>query len=507
MLKNTAFLFVILLFLYACQGNKGPDSLIQEPTPPVDTVNTINGQQAKLVNEYLTTLEKDSGFAGAVLIMRNDSLLLCKGYGLANRETALPFTPKTPVSMGSITKHFTAVAILKLYAQQKLMLNDPLSKFFPEVTADKKDITIHQLLTHSSGFHEFVQEDGGDFEKTESDAFLKRAFKEPLAYKPGTKAVYTNVGMSLLGIIIEKISGTTYENFLEQWLFKPAGIGIGYYPDTNLAAVGYDGEKRWGTLMERYTNVGGGPYWNLKANGGLYASIEDMYRWNQQLLKGKIMPDSLVKLMYTPHIAEDGTGGLFSFGYGCSLSKSRRNTRVIDNGGSNGIYFARWVRLPEEKVVMYVATTNSHVNANMVLPNISQLFFEGHVSQNVMREVNSSFESRGAEVLYMIMIEKGEDYFTQNAFNALRAEDLPTDDDMFFLEAGQRLISEKKWNAALALYLLYTKSFPQIVVAWNDLGEVYLNMNEKEKARDCFKKTLKIKPDNARAKRLLEAIN
>lgn len=116
----------------------------------------------------------------------------------------------------------------------------------------------------------------------------------------------------------------------------------------------------------------------------------------------------------------------------------------------------------------------------------------------------NSFESKGAEVLYRLITEKGETYFTQHAFDELEKQGLSTSDDLFFLEAGQRLISEKKFQAALVLYQLFTSEFSHTVIAWNDLGQVYLELKETEKARTCFEKALQLQPDNARAKRMLE---
>jgi len=116
----------------------------------------------------------------------------------------------------------------------------------------------------------------------------------------------------------------------------------------------------------------------------------------------------------------------------------------------------------------------------------------------------NTFESKGAEILYHLALDKGEAYFTQHVFDTLQKAGLSTSDDLFFLEAGQRLISEKKFAPALALYQLFTREFPNNVIAWNDLGEIYLEMKAIEKARLCFEQALKIQPENERAKRMLE---
>ena len=183
----------------------------------------VAGDTCQKIDEYLTQLEKEKNFSGGLLIIKNGSKIFCKGYGWADKDSKIPFTTNTLASMGSITKAYTAAAIMKLIEQKKMSVDDHLKKFFPNIPADKADITIHQLLTHSSGFHEFLKNDGGDYEKSETTGFLKKAFSEPLAFKPGEKAVYTNVGMSILAIIIEQISGLDYEQYLKKNLFEPIG--------------------------------------------------------------------------------------------------------------------------------------------------------------------------------------------------------------------------------------------------------------------------------------------
>lgn len=503
--------FCFVLSIYSCTDQSGEtqnDSTVKAGETIVKDPDILVGDKALLIDSHLRKLEKDNKFSGGLFISRNDTLIFCKGYGMANREAKIPFGPSTLACMGSITKNFTAAGILALYRDGKLNLNDKLEKFFKNVPRDKKDITIHQLMTHSAGFHEFLENDGGDYEKLEPEAFLKRAWSEPLSFKPGTKAIYTNVGMSIAAIIIEEVSGKDYETFLKETFFNQYDMSIGYYAndsDSTKLAVGYEGDKTWGTLQERYKKAGGGPYWNLKGNGGLYASLLDMHKWSKIFNAGKAFPDSLIQLMFTPHIAEDGTGGLFNFGYGCVVTKSRRETKMIDNGGSNGIYHARLIRLPEEGLVFYMVTNNNAANTNNILPQVTQLYFDGQISGNSQANLNQ-FEFKGAEFIYKTILEKGAAYFTKNIEKDLKANGFPISDDMLFLEAGQRLIKEKKVNEAVALYELYTNRFPNIIVAWNDLGEVYTMKGDKASAKKCFEQALKLKPDNERAKRMLNEL-
>ncbi len=465
----------------------------------------MSNDTCKLIDGYLTNLANGKNFSGGLLIVKDGKKIFSKGYGWADKERKIPFTPNTLASIGSITKAFTAAAIMKLVEQNKLSLNDKLKKYFPTVPADKADITIHQLLTHSSGFHEFLKQDAGDYEKINTDEFLKRAFAEPLAFTPGQKAVYTNVGFSILGVIIEKVTGLDYEQYLKTNVLEPVGIkNIGYHfpvSENDTIAIGYQNGKMWGTHEQHFEQAGGGPYWNLKANGGLEVSLNEMFLWVNSFTDHTILKESTIQKMFTPHIQEEGNSGKSWFGYGCNITQSRRNTKMISNGGSNGIYFSRIVRLPEEGLVLYMVTNESSVNTNMVLPNVTQLYFQGKIEQDAMT-MQPKFENELSKKIYDIL----EKPTTTNLAAELTKENVNVDDDMVLLEVGRRLMEEQKLDKALLLYKYYTDNFPNIVVAWNDLGDIYLNKNNKDEAIKCYKQALKIRPENPRAKESLDKL-
>lgn len=486
-------LILILMFL-----TTGINLYSQYNNAPV-----IANDTCKTIDNYLSQLEKEKNFSGGLLIVKNGKKIFSKGYGWADKENKIPFTSTTLASMGSITKAFTAAAIMKLVEENKLSLNDPIKKFFPYAPADKANVTIHQLLTHSSGFHEFLQNDGGDYEVIDSDAFIKRAFTEPLAFTPGEKAVYTNVGMSILGIIIEQVSGLDYEAFLQQKLFAPAGIkNIGYHVAHNAGEViahGYQNGKDWGTIPAHIAAAGNQPYWNLKANGGLEISLDDMFLWANAITNNTVLSKASTDKMFTPQILEEGYNDYF--GYGCNIGKTRRNTKLIDNGGSNGIYFARLIRLPDEGLVFYLITNESSINANMVLPNVTQLYFTGQIAQDAT-QMQHQFEDPMSKMIYEIVLKPE----TKDLKEALAKENITVNDDLILLDVGQKLIEEKNTDKALILYKYYTSAFPNIVVAWNDMGDVYLMRGNKEEAKKCYMQALKIRPENARAKESLQRL-
>lgn len=500
-MKKPMLIVAVLLLFSSCSSNKKSDD---DKSSQAST--SLTNDTCKKIDEYLTKLSNEKNFSGGLLIIRDGKKIFSKGYGWADKDLKIPFTSRTLTSMGSITKAFTAAAIMKLCEQGKLTLDDKLKKYFPSIPADKESITIHQLLTHSSGFHEFLKQDGGDYEKIETEAFLKRAFSEPLTFKPGEKAIYTNVGMSILAIIIEKVSGVDYEKYLQANLFDPIGIKkIGYrYPSTkdDTIAIGYQNGNKWGTHQSHFEKAGGGPYWNLKGNGGLEVSLDEMCIWLNSFTNNTVLKKESIEKMFTPHVQEEGYNGQSFFGYGCNISKSRRNTKMIDNGGSNGVYFARIVRLPEEGVIFFMITNESTINTSMVLPNITQLYFLGKIEQDAL-VLNSQFENALSKTVYEI-VNRSPDIKLEEEF--VKAK-IVIEDDMILLEVGQKLMQEDKPLKALNLYKYYTKMFPRIVVAWNDMGDIYLSENNKEEAIKCYKQALNIKPENQRAKESLSKLS
>ena len=168
------------------------------------------------------------GFSGQVLIAENGKILLNQAFGYADKERRIASTPNTAFNIASLTKQFTATAILRLETDGKLKTFDTIGQYLENVPADKSNITIHQLLTHTSGLSR-----GSDGEKnTTRDETVEKILKQSLAAKPGEQFHYSNNGYQLLAAIIEKVSGQTFASYLSEKLFKPSGMSqTGFYQD------------------------------------------------------------------------------------------------------------------------------------------------------------------------------------------------------------------------------------------------------------------------------------
>lgn len=244
------------------------------------------------------------GFSGSLLVAKGGEVILNEGYGFADAQRKVPFTADTAFDIGSITKQFTAAAILKLEMQGKLSVSDPISKWLEGVPDDKKGITLHHLLTHSAGLKNVF---GGDYEEMPRDRLVKAALDSKLLWAPGTRYQYSNAGYSLLATVVELASGKPYEEYLRENLWKSAGMArTGYRLQEKgpLAHGIYREGEDWGTPLDKAW-APDGPWWNLRGNGGVLSTTGDLYKWHQALEGEAILSKEAKAKMFTPHVPED----------------------------------------------------------------------------------------------------------------------------------------------------------------------------------------------------------
>ena len=293
---------------------------LAKPSPP-----SLHELESR-VEEYMTARVKRDHFSGSILIAREGKVLFSKGYGMANLEHDVPNTPQTKYRLGSITKQFTAMAILILQEQGKLNVHDKIKKYLPDAPKAWDEITIEHLLTHTSGIYNY----------TESLEFLKTLpvrvtlkeliakFKDkPLNFKPGEKYSYSNSGYIVLGQIIETASGQNYPSFLKQAIFDPLAMTeTGYDNATSILkhrASGYT--RRLGIVL---TNC---DYVDMSiphAAGALYSTTLDLLKWDQALYTEKLVPRKSLDAMFTPHKDNYGYGWMIDKKFGQTRYRARR---------------------------------------------------------------------------------------------------------------------------------------------------------------------------------------
>ena len=285
-------------------------------------------------------------------------MLVCEGWGLADKETGAGAGCDTVYDVMSMTKQFTAAAILKLQMMGRLRVTDRIGRFLDDVPADKRAITIHQLLTHTAGLVEAV---GDDYERTSRADLISQAMASDLRWPPGTRYLYSNVGYSLLAAIVEVASGDGYEEFMARHLFEPAGMtSTGYVlPDWESVevAVEYDERGRSQGRPFEHPWAADGPYWNLRGNGGLLSSARDMFRWYLALEGDEVLDERAKRELFRPRVRE-GPHADSRYAYGWVVLDTRHGPAQWHNGG-NGWSYGEIVRMPAARGFAFWATNQS----------------------------------------------------------------------------------------------------------------------------------------------------
>lgn len=321
-------------------------------------------------DEYMQAMTQIGKFSGAILIARAGQVLHRAGYDMADREHGVANTPSTKFRLGSITKQFTSMAIMVLEERGKLSSQDLISKHLPYSPDHWKEITIHQLLNHTSGLGNLADIPG--CQQTTAPLSLSvreliETFREtPLEFSAGTQHRYSNSGYFLLGDIIERASGMSYEKFLRDNIFDPlqmADSGYDHY-DTILKnrATGYcrqDGE--W--IRARYLDMSF-PF----SAGALYSTVEDLYRWDQALDAARLISKASLARMITI------TPLLTCYGYGLLMGREHNRRTVGHAGGING-FRANFVRFPDESACVIVLSNSEASDFFGVTKTLAAIMF------------------------------------------------------------------------------------------------------------------------------------
>jgi CubicO group peptidase (beta-lactamase class C family) len=284
----------------------------------------------KRVEAWLDKLNKSGLFNGAALIAQGGKIIWSKGWGMADREKAVPNTPQTIFRVGELTQQFTAAAILLLEQDGKLSVRDSICKYLDDCPEAWKDITIHHLLSHTSGIPDISTAWPGVYEMTHKGATPQQIvalFRDrPLVSLPGTQFVWSGSGFVLAGLIVERVSGQPYGDFVKQRIFEPLGMAHSGYGDPPQGlALGYANAI---TKTPATFNVSA-----LYASGGCYSTAEDLFRWNEGLYNGRLLNETELGKMLASH-ATMGNGD--GSGYGIELYAFAGREWAGSGGGPTG---------------------------------------------------------------------------------------------------------------------------------------------------------------------------
>lgn len=407
------------------------------------------------VDAYMQALVKLDQFSGSILIAREGKVLVSKGYSLANREHGVPNTPKTKFRLGSVTKQFTAMAILILQNQGVVHVQDPVSKLLPNCPDAWERVTIHHLLNHTSGIPEYTTREF--FETTGRsklsvqgvvDLFRNR----PMDFYPGEEYRYSNSGYILLGQIVEVMSGMSYESFASKHIFEPLVMeNTGYDWSSRVLehrAMGY------GHRNNRYVNAEFLDMSLPHAAGALYSTVEDLLLWDSALYTDRLVPkDSLETMfMFTPFLA--------NYGYGVAIRREF-NRQVIGHSGGIPGFVTHLDRYPEDKICIVVLSNLESSTPSKVSRTVAAIVFgeeykipDVRVPLQLEPEVYRLYEGDYRLTAgVVISIRAGDRRLIATAGGGGEGEFFPDSDTVFFQKANDDKITFFKDETGGVTYL------------------------------------------------------
>ena len=349
-----------------------PTSALDAPAPPLAAILSpaSTGQLAPAIldratqmDAYLSGLAKQDAFSGAVLVAYQGHVLVSRGYGLANREQALAATAHTRFRLASVTKPLTAIGVLRLVAQGRVNLDAAICTYFAPCPPAWQPLTVAHLLHHTSGLADYA--DFADFPNFEQlpatpEQVVARFRDLPLTFAPGSLYDYCNSNFLLLSLIIERVTGQPYADYMRAELFAPLGMENTGLDPGDFSPLG--GTRGYASgALDIPLNVS-----NLYGAGNLYSTVEDLYKLTQALDTGSLLPPDLVTQMTTP--------GLGRYGLGWMIEQRGPNRLVYHPGSMSGV--ATWFgRYPDVGLTVIVLSNDYYANVSSIAESLAAQLF------------------------------------------------------------------------------------------------------------------------------------
>ena len=450
--------------------------------------------KAEQIDELLKEYLAYSKFNGSALVAKDGKVIFKKGYGMANMEWDIPNSPNTKHRLGSVTKQFTAMLILQLAAEGKLDLQAPITTYLPEYPKENGDkITTHHLLTHTSGIPNYTS--FPDFFKDVSrdpytpEEFTTKFQDMELEFTPGEKFNYSNSGYFLLGVLIEKLSGKTYEEMLDEKIFFPLGMkesGFDHHSDIlKNRATGYENNGN-GFINSPFLDMSI-PY----AAGSLYATVEDLYLWDQALYTNKLLSQKYMDMYFKPHIPAFGS---FHYAYGWmvgneALGNTTDSIAVITHGGGiNGFNTQISRQLSDKSLIVLLNNTGG-----APLGKITQSIL-GIINDKTYDLPKTPLASKLLEVIETKGIDAGVAYFEKNKDN----KDFDVNENEMN-QTGYQLLGSDKTKEAIQVFKLNVDAYPKSANVYDSYAEALMKSGDNKGAIENYTKAVEMNPGNENA--------
>lgn len=479
-----------LLCLLFCSAHAerpaAPGTGVGEKALPSDA------QIAAKADEYLRAAVEHDQFTGAVLIARDGKPVFSRGYGKANYELDVPNTPDTVFQIASLTKQFTAAAILQLQERGKLKVGDPVCKYVDDCPAAWRPITLRHLLTHTSGIKNFSSLPGWDEDigrRTYRPYELVDLFRNlPLEFAPGERFKYSNSGYVLLGLVIERASGKRYGEFLHENIFAPLGMTRTVFDD-NLTLI----PGRAAGYYSRGTDFVLTPY-NVNqstqfAGSGIATTTKDLLVWDQALYTTRLLSQPSLDEMFAPYKND------YAYGWQTGQKLGRRK---LDHSGSNDGYSSYLIRFPDQRVTVIVLSNSDRTSAGKAGSNLASIVFGAPYTLP---------KPQLRDMLWNTIVQKGAQAGIRQYRELRRTE--PRDHnfgDETLIDLGYDLIDDRRLAEASAIFAFNLEMFPKSAYSYDGFADIALAQGDRRKGVAYFEKSLSIDPDNEYASEALQRL-
>ncbi|MGA2746218.1 MAG: serine hydrolase domain-containing protein [Candidatus Sulfotelmatobacter sp.] len=339
------------------------------------TIRSVQAQSpatTSAVTEYVKAEMQRQHIPGlSLLVVKGGKVVRAEGFGLANMELQVPVKPETIFQSGSVGKQFTATAVMMLVEEGKIGLDDPLTKYFADAPPAWRNVTVRELLSHTAGFGDYPKDFDMRKDWTEAEE-LKLIESLPLAYPPGTKWDYSNLGYVTLGILIHRVTGEFYGDFLQQRIFQPLGMSttliISEADIVPNRAAGYRVVK--GELKNQEWVA---PMVNTTADGSLYFNILDLAKWDAALYTEKLLKRSSLDLMWTPVKLKNGQTNKGNYGFGWFIEQ-RAGHRCIHHDGAWQGFETAIDRYVDDQLTVVVLSNLEGAEPGKITQHVAEMY-------------------------------------------------------------------------------------------------------------------------------------
>jgi CubicO group peptidase (beta-lactamase class C family) len=347
-------------------------SIVVRSVSPVSAAN-----QPDAVDKYIQAEMAKQHVPGlSLLVSRGGQIIRAQGYGMANVELQVPVKPETIFQSGSVGKQFTATAIMMLVEEGKIGLDDPLTKYFSDAPAAWKQVTIRELLSHTAGFTDYPK--SFDMRKDYTEAQLLKIVEGiPLAYPPGTNWSYSNLGFLTLGIVIHKVTGEFYGDFLQQRIFQPLGMSsTRIISEADIVPNRSAGYRLVNGELKNQEWVS--PTVNTTADGALYFSILDLAKWDAALYTEKLLKRSSLDQMWTVAKLKNGKPNSGDYGFGWFI-ETRNGHHVVELEGAWQGFETQISRYVDDKLTVVVLTNLDEAKPAAIANRVAEMYLSSEV--------------------------------------------------------------------------------------------------------------------------------